>query len=268
MAGLSRLRNFQIADGAITRNLLSPNLLNGADLDLTGGAMDATITGLRDGTANSDAATVGQLNAALAGLSNGVILRGELAAGSDLTGNATGNTYADGADGFSNGDLFCITGDGVITVSDGALSVNNGDKVYIKQDVAADSAITLADLFKQDNSESPDLLREGGVVDNLTSMDAVAPLSANQGNILNTRLAAIEAMGIEICGEQPAVVAGTNTVTIANTPIAGTLKVFRNGLRLCEGVLPNADYSVVGTTVTFDSAFETDEVVILDYRRV
>lgn len=98
---------------------------------------------------------------AIAGLASGLNYRGVLAAGSDITGNATGNAYLDGGNGFEQGDFFKISGDGVITVSDGTVSVSNGDNIYVNKVVANDASIVIADLDIIDNTESPDLLRQG-----------------------------------------------------------------------------------------------------------
>lgn len=261
---VTQIRNFQIKDQTITREKLVLDFLNGSDLDLTNGNNNATITGLSQGVNPKDAVNKEQLDAFIASVNGGVQLRGPLAGAADLTGNSTGNAYADGGAGYIKGDKFIITSDGSITVSDGSIAVNNGDSLMILNDVASDAAITLADVFKIDNTESADILREADVVDNLTSTSVVDPLSANQGRVLDLRLAALEALGSEICGEAATFTAGTSSATIANTPLAGTLKVYRNGLRLCEGV--SGDYTVSGTTITFADQLEAGEIVLLDYR--
>lgn len=264
--GVSKLRTFQIKDQSITREKLALDFLNGSNLDITNGNANATFTGLAQGVNPTDAVNVAQLNAAISGFTGGVNLRGGLGGAADLTADSTGNAYADGAPGYQIGDKFYITSDGSLTVSDGTLAVNQGDVLVINKDIADDANIVLADLIKIDNTESADILREADVIDNFLSTSAIAPLSANKGKELNDRLSLIEATGQEVCNETPAVVAASSTVTIANTPKAGSLKVYRNGQRLCEGVLPNADYSVTGTTITFDEQFAADETVQLDYR--
>ena len=84
-----------------------------------------------------------------------VINRGDLAAGSDLTAQATGNTYLDGDTAVVNGDRFRITGDGVLTVSDGTVDVTDGDFILIRAD-RDDTAITVADVeVNADTGGSP-----------------------------------------------------------------------------------------------------------------
>lgn len=56
---------------------------------------------------------------------------------------------------------------------------------------------------------------------------------------------------------------GTNAAfTIANTPVAGSVRVYLNGLR--EKLTSN--YSVSGTTITFVTAPETGDEIIVDYK--
>jgi len=266
MASTQIRANTQIKDQTFTRSKLVLDFLEGTDLDLTNGAANATLTGLADGVNPTDAVTKQQLDALAGSISSGLLLRGDLAAPADMTGTSTGNTYIDAGNGYSNGDKFIITADGNLTVSDGTIAVNTGDAIIIKNDVATNGAIVLADVFKVDNTESPDILREADVVDSLTSTSIVDPLSANQGRILNDRLAIIEGYGIPVYNEQPTVTAGIATVTLANTPVAGTDLVYLNGLRQCKGA--GNDYTIAGTTITFANNLQTGDVVVVDYHRV
>lgn len=53
------------------------------------------------------------------------------------------------------------------------------------------------------------------------------------------------------------------TYTLANTPIAGSVHVYLNGIRMKT----TGDYSISGTTITFVSAPQTGDTLIADYRR-
>ena len=68
-----------------------------------------------------------------------------------------------------------------------------------------------------------------------------------------------------ITGEVPTgAINSINTVyTLANTPIAGTVRVYLNGLRQFEGV--GNDYTISGTTITFNKAPRTNSVLLVDY---
>ena len=255
----TRIRNAQIKDGTIELSKLVDNFLAGANWDITNGAADATITGLAQGVNGTDAVNVDQLNAALAALSGSANLRGGLAGTADLTGNSTGNTYADGAAGYMQGDFFDITSDGDLTVSDGTIQVNAGDSIKILNDVAADGSITIADVHKFDNTESADIIRSGNVVDDLTSTSATQVLSANQGRILDEKITELN----QCETEEFDVAANGETFTLANPPKAGlkNIKVFLNGLRISS-----SEYTVAGADVTVTSpTVEIGDCVIVDY---
>lgn len=55
------------------------------------------------------------------------------------------------------------------------------------------------------------------------------------------------------------------TFTIANTPIAGSVKLFLNGVRLKVGA--GNDYTISGATITMLTAPLTGEVLTADYRK-
>lgn len=65
-------------------------------------------------------------------------------------------------------------------------------------------------------------------------------------------------------GETPSgLVNDSNTVfTIASTPVTGSVKVFKNGMR--QKV--TSDYTISGTTITFVVAPETGDTLLVDYR--
>lgn len=54
----------------------------------------------------------------------------------------------------------------------------------------------------------------------------------------------------EVFDEEPSVTNGSPTVTLAQTPDAGTLRLYLNGVRMREG--SGNDYTVSGNTVTFE----------------
>jgi len=256
----TKIRNAQIKDNTIELSKLVDNFLAGGNWDITGGAADATITGLAQGVNGSDAVNVDQLNAALAALSGAANLRGGLDGASDLTGNSTGNTYADGKDGYMQGDFFDITADGDLTVSDGTIEVKAGDSIKILNDVAADAAITLADVHKFDNTESADIVRSGNVIDDLTSTSATQVLSANQGRILDEKITELN----QCETEEFDVAAADETFTLTNPPKAGlkNIQVHLNGLRISS-----SEYTVTGSDVVITSpTVEVGDCVIIDYR--
>jgi hypothetical protein len=73
---------------------------------------------------------------------------------------------------------------------------------------------------------------------------------------------------IFVDGEVPAgTVNGTNAVfTLANTPIGGSVKLYRNGIRLSAG---GYDYNISGGTITFTQSAipQSGDRLLADYRR-
>lgn len=264
---VTQIRNLQIKDQTIELAKLVSNFLNGADWNITNGANDATITGLSDGVNPRDAVTKAQLDSLAASVAGGLVFRGGLAAGSDLSGNSTGNPYLDGGVGVVKGDFFFITTSGNITDGTNNLPVNTGDMLIANKDVATDAAIDVStDFVLIDNTESPDILRTGDVVDNLTSTATDAPLSANQGRVLDQRLVTIENRGIPVFGEAGVVTSGQAAIgALNNAPVSGSERVYLNGLRMERG--SGNDYQISGATITFEYTLTATDKVLVDYNR-
>jgi hypothetical protein len=55
------------------------------------------------------------------------------------------------------------------------------------------------------------------------------------------------------------------TFTLANTPTAGTVHLYANGLRMKAGA--SEDYTISGATITMTTAPETGDVILADYRK-
>ncbi len=77
-----------------------------------------------------------------------------------------------------------------------------------------------------------------------------------------TAAASGTASGSEIYGETPGGAAnGTNTTfTTSNTPLAGTLRLYLNGVRLL-----NSQWTLAGTSVTLTTAPQPGDVLAVDY---
>lgn len=257
MAGPTSLKNAQIKDGAISRNKLVANFLAGTNLNLTDGNNDATITGLADGVGNHDAVNVQQLNAAISAITGVKTLRGALPGNADLTSNTTGNPYADANNDYKAGDVFQISSDGSLTVSNGTIPVNNGDEIVILQAVG-DAAITVAQVFKIDNTEATDILRTGNIEDSLTSTSTSDVLSANQGSVIKGLIDSIE----QIEKDEFDVTLNGQTFTLSQAPVANAafIEISYNGLNIST-----SEYSISGTTLTVPGV-EIGDCVIAKYR--
>ena len=55
-----------------------------------------------------------------------------------------------------------------------------------------------------------------------------------------------------------------DTFTLANTPIAGSVKIYQNGIRLKGGGI---DYNISGPTITFSTAPQAFDILLCDYRK-
>ena len=256
----------QILDGSIDIGKVESNFLNGVDWDISNGGNNATITGLSDGVNAHDIATKGQLDALASIVESSVVLRGGLTAPADLTGTSTGNTYIDAGNGYSKGDKFLIGGSGNLTVSDGAIAVNSGDSITIQNDVAANANITLADVWKTDNTESPDILRTGDVIDNLSSTDTDKPLSANQGKVLDDKITDLSGdVHAMVIGEVLTGTVGSTTLSnLAHTPVNAAVALYIGGERQMEG--SGNDYTISGTTITLERALWYNHNIVVDYQ--
>ena len=139
--------------------------------------------------------------------------------------------------------------------------------LILNKNVPASTTITNADVDKIDNTESADLLRTGDVIDNLTSTDTDKPLSANQGKVLKDALDALSnRVNDRTYSEELTVTHNSSTVSsLSNTPVAGTERVYLNGLRMNPGSAN--DYTISGTDITFTYNLRTFDVVIVDYER-
>lgn len=72
----------------------------------------------------------------------------------------------------------------------------------------------------------------------------------------------VSGSGNSISSEE--VPSGSGTVfTLANTPITGTLRVYRGGARQQEGV--GNDFTLSGDTITLSEALNVSEKLICDY---
>jgi len=162
----------QIQDLSINKGKIKADFLEGSNLDLTGGNNDATLTGLSNGVANDDAVNVGQMNAAIAAAQvGGMTYRGTIDAS-----DATGATL----DGAIKGDLYLVSTAG--TLDGKAFSI--GDHLVVNADITDFDVDGAGKIDIIDNTESSDILRQGDIVNDLTTGGTSDVLSAQQGVVL------------------------------------------------------------------------------------
>ncbi len=255
----------QIKNLTILREDLVLDFLGASDWDLTNGASNATITGLADGVNPTDVATKGQLDVAISGI-QGMTYKGVLDA-SIPTPNLNAIVC-------KKGDFYKVSVAGTYLTH----VLNVGDMVIINKDVAIGSEIVVGDIDVIDNTESADILRisdvEGLIVDNLTTQSAVLPLSANQGYVLASQgyilgqaITALESIvKLRTYSENLAITHNTpNLSPLAATPVAGTERVYLNGIRVERGA--GNDYTITGSVITMEYNLKTNDKVLVDYER-
>jgi hypothetical protein len=161
----------QIQDESIKRELLELDFLKGSNLNLTDGNNNATITGLSAGVNPTDAVTKAQLDAVV--IDGGMVYRGVLDA-SDATGAAL--------DGAQKGDFFYISVAGTLN----GLDFNPTDHLVVNAGITDFDVDGAGKIEKVDNTESADILRDGDIVNDLTTGGTTQVLSAQQGVVLKS----------------------------------------------------------------------------------
>jgi len=243
----------QIKNLSILREDFIANILGGTDWNVSDGAENATITGVKEGTNDSDVVAMSQLNALEAKIGSPMRYKGTIDVATpapDLSAieNFTGDTYLVSVGGTYLGETF-----------------NVGDMLIVNSDSAI-GAIASGDLDKIDNTEAADILRIGDVVDNLTSTgETEKPLSANQGYVLDQRVQSLEAVDYTFVPlASYAVTHNSPTVgDLANTPVSGRESVYLNGVRMLKG--SGNDYTIAGGTITFEYNLKLNDVVAVEY---
>lgn len=250
----------QIQDYTIARKDMVLDFMAGTDWDISNGQNNATIVGLADATAATSPATKGQLDAAVASINNSLNSFLEFKGTLDASDAPTVSAFEAAA--HSKGDFYKVSGTGSIL----GVAVNAGDNIYLVDDVLA-GALVVADFDVVDNTESADIIRTGDVIDSLLSQVVDQPLSANQGYILKGLIDALSAnVNLRKYGEV-LVATQSNPVlpATAQLPIAGTLRVYRNGARMNEG--SGNDYTVNYSTgiITFEFNLKSQDTILVDY---
>lgn len=85
----------------------------------------------------------------------------------------------------------------------------------------------------------------------------IAPLTAK---VINTDIPALVG-GTPVYGEAPANSGDNTNFTLAHTPIANSVRLYRGGARQA----PSADYTVVTNTITLVIPIQGGEVLLADY---
>lgn len=254
----------QIADAAVTdAKLASAFLKANGSVPLTGdqSAGGFKVTGLASPSATGDAATKGYVDAVVASLY--ALFDVKPSARAATTGNV--NLSNPGTAGF---DGVTLTAGGRLLVRAQTAPAENGVYVFASSSTALTRAVDMDEW-----AEVPGALV---VVEQGTTLaDTVWLCTTDAGGTLNTTAITwwqlpfaaglIESNFVTL--ETPTgSINGSNAVfTLANTPTAGSVTVFLNGLAQQPGA--GNDYTISGGTVTFAAAPLTGEKVLVSYRK-
>lgn len=247
----------QIRDYTIAKKDMVLNFMAGADWNISDGQNNAQIIGLADAVEQTSPATLAQLTAAIASVNSSLNSFLEFKGTLDAS-----NSTAFEAAAHSKGDFYKISVSGDIL----GVTVNAGDNLYFVNDVLA-TALVDTDYDVVDNTESADILRIADVIDSLLSQNVAAPLSANQGYELKALIDALSAkVNLRKYGESLTATQSSPILpATAQLPIAGTLRVYRNGSRMFEG--SGNDYTANYSTgvITFEFPLKAQDTIVVDY---
>lgn len=75
---------------------------------------------------------------------------------------------------------------------------------------------------------------------------------------------ALQGLGVEVFNEMLSGVDGvSSSFNLAHAPMSGTLRLYRNGLRLT----PSIDFTAIGSSISTSFVPDASEVLLADYRR-
>ena len=144
-------------------------------------------------------------------------------------------------------------------------NVNAADMNNIKTAVNTNASETATALADKTSYAYVQGYADGKVANNLTASTTVAPSKTAVNTALASKLDSSTLTAMFVEGEVPTgSINSINTVyTLANTPIAGSVKVYWNGMKMRVGV----GYTISGTTITMTTAPDTGDTLETDYRK-
>lgn len=149
-----------------------------------------------------------------------------------------------------------------LTVASAQIVVGNASGYATAVDVTGDVTISNAGV----TAIGADKVTEAMLnVYNAPSVGLVLGYTANGLEWVTKEASDAITEGDIITGETPSGLINSSNVdyTLANTPVAGTVRVYLNGLRQEEG--SGKDYQISGTTITFAVAPDTGDILLVDY---
>lgn len=123
-------------------------------------------------------------------MAGGVTYRGVMPIPADMTTNSTGNPYADGSSSYLVGDMFVVSNSGILTVSDGTISVEKGEALIINT-TTPDANITKAMVDGIESSSPSDKFFTGDLKHSAQTTNHGAWLLCNGGAVSRTTYATL-----------------------------------------------------------------------------
>lgn len=251
MSRNTAIRGLQIRDGEVdTLQLANDGVTNDKLANMTRGTVK--VGGAADAPTDLNAKADGYILIGDGTDINSVAVSGDITI-SNAGVTAIGNTKV--TDAMLNDDVATgLAGDG-LAASSGVMALDLNELTGAAVDVSADS---IAIVDATDNSS-----KKESIADLATAM-AGSGLTATNGVLSVDAIAANIVEGdIQLEDESANCNGATTEFTLSNTPLANSLQVYLNGLLQQEG--SGKDYTVSGTTVTFGTAPESGDILIIHY---
>lgn len=133
------------------------------------------------------------------------------------------------------------------------------NQIVEKQLLSVDHIRGLPERLKEVHSTARTAVMRGGGDTVKAGAGISISRTANGVSIIST-----SGTGTKVRDEEPS---GSGTsFTLAHTPIANTLQLYRGGIRIQQGA--GKDYTLSGNTITLSSSLSTGEVLLADYEYV
>ncbi len=153
----------------------------------------------------------------------------------------------------ANGGLqFNSSSKAIEVITDGSsVELSGAGAIQVKADGIKDTHIDWGTGAGQVSAGDVPIADAGSLI---TATDVEGALQEIAGKVLGT----------EVIGELPAVTHKSPTVTLAHTALAGSDKVYLNGIRQIRG--GSYDYTIATNTITFTFNLKTNDQVLVDYK--
>lgn len=235
----------QIAAQTLDRDRLKPNFLNGTDWNLTNGANDKTITGVRDAVGARDVVPLGQVNSLIAAISKPQLPAVHTVSTSNITLSGVGQTISGRV--LTSGDRVFAAGQ----------TTSTADGVYIAAAGAWARSTDLLDALGADIGGKSFVVATGTFAEQIwvVTNDPGAGIVGTHDLVIASGSSAYLPPTV-VRGESLTVTNGSPSATLANTPDATGVVITWRGVPYYEG----SGFTRVGTAITWAANFTTADI--------